>query len=42
MPIAGMLNPQDLTDVEDVWMMYEGEMANGHRSGWGKLTFING
>lgn len=41
-PIPGMLDPNDLTDFEDYWIMYEGEMKNGKRNGRGKLTFLNG
>jgi hypothetical protein len=41
-PIPGMLDPKRLSDVEEVWIMYEGEMENGRRNGQGKLTFING
>lgn len=41
-PIPGMLDPKDLTDFEEYWIMYEGEMKNGKRNGRGKLTFLNG
>ena len=37
-----MLDYNDLTNSDRLWILYEGEMKAGKRNGHGKLTFING
>lgn len=41
-PIARTFDYTDMSQVEGVWIMYEGEMRGGKRHGAGKLMLMNG
>lgn len=41
-PVQNNFDYTDFSNVDDYWIMYEGEMSQGEKEGLGKLTLING
>ena len=38
-PIAGYLDYRDLSDIGDLWSVYEGDFLDNKKHGYGVLTF---